>query len=217
MSINYYHQVCGTSTTTSRLARGGCGTLTMAGHWAGHNWLSKVDQDTCTTPLVQREWKILRELQATGLVPVVSSVSPHINGGAMHIQCIDNAASLVDYVQAYLDGLIPIEVLRDILTLVVTAVTTFHSLGWVHNDLHDGNIVVGHGQHTWEVYIIDVAMATRAEGDVPEALAEAFSIANLASEDWYFLKWSIMAEAEECEDKERERELQRLVDELIPE
>ena len=135
----------------------------------------------------------------------------------MHIQCIDNAASLVDYTQAYLSGLIPIEVLQDILTLVVTAVTTFHSLGWVHNDLHDGNIVVGHGQHTWEIFIIDVAMATRAEEEVPPALAEAFSIPNLIDEDWYFLKWSIMAEAEECEVKEREQWLQILVDELIPE
>lgn len=217
MTINYYNTVCGTATTTSRLSRGGCGTLEVAGHWAGHNWLSKVDQSHCATPLVQREWDILTELQGTGLVPVVSSVSPHLNGGAMHIQCIDNAASLVDYTQAYLSGLIPIEVLQDILTLVVTAVTTFHSLGWVHNDLHDGNIVVGHGQHTWEIFIIDVAMATRAEEEVPPALAEAFSIPNLIDEDWYFLKWSIMAEAEECEVKEREQWLQILVDELIPE
>jgi len=189
----------------------------MAGHWAGYNWISKVDQSGCAMPLVQREWEILKELQNTGLVPVVSPVSPHINGSIMHIQCIDNAASLLDYTQAYLNGLIPIGVLRDILTLVVTAVTTFHSLGWVHNDLHNGNIVVGHNQYTWEVYIIDVAMATRAEEEVPEALAEAFSIPHLPSEDWYFLKWSIMAEAEEYEDADKGRELQDLVDELIPE
>ena len=218
-SSYYYNLVAGLATVPSRAKRGMCGILTLEGNWDGHNWLSKRDQEGAPVdpkgrPLIYREWQFLCKLQGTGLVPVVDTESSPLDNGMFYIECINNAATVGDYVSAYLDGLIPIEVVKDILTLTQKSVEEFHSLGFIHNDLHGNNVVVGHDRQGWRVYIIDVALST-FDGHMPQWLDDTFSLCNLAEEDFVYLSEDLSALGEGCSDPTRVDELNLLLSRLF--
>jgi serine/threonine protein kinase len=216
---NHYNIVAAAATITSRLSRGQAGALKVEGTWDGHNWLSKIDLPGTVTdpkgrPLVYREWTILRALQGTGLVPTVDESVDPSEEGYMFISCVNNAATIGDYTQAYLNGIIPIEVLRELLELTSNLVEEFHSMGWCHNDLHSNNIVIGHSRHSWEVYIIDVAVATR-NNRVPTWLEREFIIEDEPEADIARLTGDISAIAEGCPDPVRVEELNHLLSKLF--
>ena len=215
----YYNLVAGLDTITERLSRGQCGALSLEGTWDGHTWLSKRDlpgspTDSKGRPMVYREWQVLCQLQDTGLVPVVDMEIDPQDEEYLLISCIDNAASIGDYCSAYLEGLIPLEVLKEILSLVADTVARFHDLAWCHNDLHANNIVIGHNRYTWEVYIIDLAVATH-DNRVPAWLSREFIIEDDADEDIARLTGDISALAGGCADPCRVEQLNLLLSRLF--
>lgn len=215
----YYSIVAGIETVPARLSRGQCGALSMAGTWDGHNWLAKRDLPGSPTdpkgrPMVYREWVNLCALQGTGLVPVVDEEMDPQDEDHLLIACVNNAATIGDYCSAYLKGLIPLEIIREILSLVADVVSKFHNLGWVHNDLHGNNVVIGHGRDDWEVYIIDLALATKNQS-IPSWLSRWFIISGYADEDINRLTGDLSALAEGCPDPTRVEELNLLLSRLF--
>ncbi|WOL31511.1 hypothetical protein [Microcoleus phage My-WqHQDG] len=215
----YYSIVAGKETVPARLSRGQCGALSLAGTWDGYNWLSKKDLPGSPTdpkgrPMVYREWQILCQLQDTGLVPVVDEDTSPEDEEYFLIACINNAATVGDYCSAYLEGLIPLEVIREILSLVSRVVSEFHSLGWCHNDMHSNNIVIGHSRNDWEAFIIDVAVATK-DNRVPGWLKREFIIADDPDEDIARLTGDMSALGEGCPDPTKVEQLNLLLGRLF--
>ena len=215
----YYNIVAGLVPVPTRAKRGMCGTLTLEGTWDGHNWLSKKDKPGMPTdpqgrPLVYREWQVLCALQDSGLVPVVDTSSSPEDEEVMFIACINNAATIGDYTSAYLEGLIPIEVLKDILSITAEVVEGFHSLGWAHGDLHANNVVIGHNREGWKAYIIDVATATK-DGKIPSWLAREFILSGEPEDDITRLCEDLSALGEGCSDPQRVEALNLLLGRLF--
>ncbi len=220
MAMNkYYSLIAGLDTVPARLSRGQCSALALEGSWDGHNWLSKRDLPGSPTdpkgrPMVYREWQILCQLQGTGLVPVVDEDTSPEDEEYFLIACINNAATVGDYCSAYLKGLIPLEVIKEVLSLVSRMVSEFHELGWCHNDMHANNIVIGHNRDSWEAYVIDVATATK-DNRVPSWLIREFIIADDPGEDIARLTGDLSALAEGCSDPTRVEELKLLLGRLF--
>lgn len=215
----YYSIVAGIETVPARLSRGQCGALSMAGTWDGHNWLAKRDLPGSPTdpkgrPMVYREWVNLCALQESGLVPVVDKEVDPQDEEYFLIGCINNAATIGDYCSAYLEGLIPLDVIREILSQVSRVVSEFHSLGWAHNDLHSNNVVIGRSRNSWEAYVIDLAVATK-DNRVPSWLSREFIITDDPDEDITRLTGDLSALAEGCSDPVRVEELNLLLSRLF--
>jgi hypothetical protein len=216
---SYYSTVASLATVGSRLSRGQCGALSLEGAWDGYNWLSKRDlpgspTDNKGRPMVYREWINLCQLQGTGIVPVVDEEVDPQDEEYMFIACIDNAATIGDYCSAYLEGLIPVGVLKEILTLVSETVSKFHDLGWCHNDLHANNVVIGHNRNDWEAYVIDLAVATK-DNRVPTWLTREFIISDDSEEDIARLTGDLSALGEGCADPSRVEQLNLLLSRLF--
>lgn len=216
---NYYGIVAGLAPIPARLARGQCGSLSLEGTWDGHNWLSKRDVSGSPTdpqgrPMVYREWINLCKLQESGLVPTVDEEVNPAHEENLLIACINNAATVGDYCSAYLEGLIPLEVLKEILGIVSTVISEFHSLGWCHNDLHGNNVVIGHNRDSWEAYVIDLATAT-LDNHVPAWLSREFVISDDPNEDIARLTNDLSALGEGCPNPIRVEELNLLLSRLF--
>lgn len=215
----YYNLVAGLETIPARLSRGQCGALCLEGTWDGHNWLSKKDLPGSPTdpkgrPMVYREWLNLCELQGTGLVPMVDEETDPQDDYHLLIACINNAATIGDYCSAYLNGLIPLDVLTEILSLVSDVVSKFHEEGWCHNDLHGNNVVVGHNRDGWEAYVIDLALATK-DNRVPSWLTREFVISDDPDADIERLTGDLSALGEGCPDPMRVEQLNLLLSRLF--
>ena len=218
-SSYYYNLVAGLATTVSRAQRGACGSLTLEGNWGGFNWLAKRDRpgmpcDYLGRPMVYWEWEVLCNLQGLGIVPTVDTETSPLEGGALYIECINNAASLGDYINAYLEGLLPFEVIKEILLLAKESIDKFHSCGYCHNDLHSNNLVVGHDRKGWRVYVIDVALATY-RGEVPDWLDSNFCISDDPSQDIGYLIEDIEYLCEGCPDPSKVEELTLFVNRVF--
>ena len=191
----YYNMVAGLATVNSRTERGACGSLTLEGNWDGFNWLSKQDKkgmpvDYMGRPMIYWEWQVLCSLQGLGIVPTVDTETSPLEYGKFYIECVNNAATLGDYISAYLEGILPFEIIKEILLISKETIDKFHGCDYVHNDLHCNNLVVGYGRTGWKVYLIDVALATY-QGEVPDWMDTNFSIKNCADEDLYYLSEDI--------------------------
>lgn len=115
--------------------------------------------------LLEREYAVLCALQDTGLVPGQVSFS----NGVLSMEYI-HAASL-DYYQRCMEvGVLDYIQYTSILDAVGTAVKAFHAAGWVHNDLHPGNILITLEGGEWRAILIDVAFSTSATHSFPKEL-----------------------------------------------
>ena len=79
-----------------------------------------------------------------------------------------HAASLDYYHRCMEAGLLDYIQYTSILDAVGAAVKAFHSAGWVHNDLHPGNILITLDGGEWRAVLIDVAFSTSATHAFPE-------------------------------------------------
>jgi hypothetical protein len=218
-SSYYYNMVAGLATVVARTTRGACGNLILAGNWNGYNWFEKGDKpgmpcDFMGRPMVYWEWKVLCNLQGLGIVPTVDTETSPLEGGVFYIECINNAATLGDYVVAYLDGLLPFEMIKEILLLAKEVVDKFHACGYCHNDLHSNNLVVGHDRKGWRVYVIDVALAT-LNGRIPDWLDSNFCISDDPEQDILYLIEDIGYLCEGCPDPSKVEELTLFVNRVF--
>lgn len=113
--------------------------------------------------LLKREYAVLSALQGTGLVPGQVSFS----NGVLSMEYI-HAASLDYYHRSMEAGLLDYTQYTCILDAVGTAVKAFHSAGWVHNDLHPGNILITLKEGEWHAVLIDVAFSTSVDYAFPQ-------------------------------------------------
>ena len=115
--------------------------------------------------LLEREYAVLSALQGTGLVPGQVSFSD----GVLSMEYI-HAASLDYYHRSMEAGIVDYIQYTCILDAVATAVKAFHSAGWVHNDLHPGNILITLKEGEWHAILIDVAFSTSEGYAFPQKL-----------------------------------------------
>lgn len=120
---------------------------------------------------------------------------------------IDNGATLRDYFAAFLDGLMPLELLVDLAKATSDILCEFWEAGYTHRDLHSRNIVVGLNSlgTDWQPYLIDFSTTTHEE-QLEEycqiyglILAEMHDQAN----DWNFLSedlWGLVEGIEPPDD-----------------
>lgn len=113
--------------------------------------------------LLEREYAVLCALQGTGLVPGQVSFSD----GVLSMEYI-HAASLDYYHRCMEADLLDYIQYTSILDAVGAAVKAFHSAGWVHNDLHPGNILITLEGGEWRAVLIDVAFSTSVTHAFPE-------------------------------------------------
>jgi len=137
---------------TKPLRGGAFGTLSLE-----EGWVKKEDKPSDKPSTLRREWEVMCLLQGTGLVP---EVDKHF-GGTYFCQRYVPSNTLNDLVREYLRGYLPAASMKQILNAVKSTLEEFYSAGWIHNDLHSGNILLSlAGRGEWRCYIIDVAFAT---------------------------------------------------------
>lgn len=68
--------------------------------------------------------------------------------------------TLEQVIDEYLVGNVSDLVIIDILSQVTLTLKGFYSAGWIHNDLHGGNLLVSTTGNSYKIHIIDVAFST---------------------------------------------------------
>lgn len=111
--------------------------------------------------LVPREFRIMLELIDTGLVPEVDEDSG-VTGwpASFTMRKINNGASLGEYLECFLEGLVPFSIMEGILAATAAKINTLHEKGYLHGDLHDRNVVVEmDGDGDFQPFLIDFGLA----------------------------------------------------------
>lgn len=150
-----------------RFRDGNNGDLTL--HQPG--WIHK--QDKVGVAFCAHEFRSLQKLQDSGLVPIVDEeegILGYPDGFLM--EQIGEGATLQEYAEAVILGQVDPKSLVDLFEKVGKLVNQFWAMGWIHNDLHLRNIVIGWPEETWQPYIID--LATSYHQDFEAEFAERF-------------------------------------------
>jgi len=169
--IEAYNLVATSEALSSRLDRGQNATIELWGEEYGKKWLLKTTRPGENPELIKNEIEVIRELQDTGVVPELHEDYLDDSWGEAEsyaMLMINNAASLGDYAEAAVAGIIPMNVLGDILKVAAASLEEFHQSGYIHNDLHANNLVITlapKGQ--WKVYVIDFGWSYK-EGELPD-------------------------------------------------
>lgn len=79
------------------------------------------------------------------------------NPKAIIIKKINNGATLVDYIQGFLEGIVPLYDLQELFKSINARINHFWRLGFIHGDLTPRNICIGinFGGTEWNPYLID--------------------------------------------------------------
>ena len=173
--LDTYCRVAESETLSQRLTRGNNADFRRYGQDAnGATWLLKTDKPG--REMVAWEFDRLVELAPKGLVPPVAEdrgVFGYPEG--FLIRCVDNGATLEDYVAGYAAAQVSQELLEQLFAAVGDLLHKFwYDLEWVHGDLHLKNIVVGVdlGGTEWHPCIID--LATSYSPDTRQKFAEQY-------------------------------------------
>jgi tRNA A-37 threonylcarbamoyl transferase component Bud32 len=116
---------------------------------------------------------------------------------------IDNGATLRDYFAAFLDGLMPLELLVDLAKATSDILCEFWEAGYTHRDLHSRNIVVGLNSlgTGWQPYLIDFSTTTHGSQLEEYCYAYGLILAEMHDQanDWNFLSEDLWAMVEGIE------------------
>lgn len=182
--INVYNIVAEREVFASRAARGNKGTLKMT----GENWIIKTDK--AGENGVAWEYQVYDHMHQWGLAGVLAPECALEEGVWGHpssfiIEKINNGATLRDYIEAYLDGLIPCEPLVALMEATSQLLSDFWGNGYTHRDLHPRNIVIGLNRKgdAWRPYIIDFSSSTHESQLEEFCYEEALIIEEMATQE----------------------------------
>ncbi len=160
-----YNLVCGLEPVRTRLDRGSQSTLTLL----GDGWLLKEDAPGAP-PQVEWEWRVYALLQDLGLDYLAPEAD--LSGPELVLRLVNAAASLEDYAVAFCTKGYPTALWVDICTKVGRVISKFHRAGFVHGDLHCGNVLISlerRGQ--FRAYLVDFGLTQHPElGEYPHRL-----------------------------------------------
>ncbi len=79
------------------------------------------------------------------------------NPKSIIIKKINNGATLVEYIQGFLEGIVPLYDLQELFKSINARINHFWQLGFIHGDLTPRNICIGinFGGTEWNPYLID--------------------------------------------------------------
>lgn len=196
-----YNKVSYLNTFQSRAAEGNRGNLSEA----GDGWLLKSDK--MGEDGVSWEYQVYAHIQAQGLdVAPECAVEEGVFGypSTILIRKVNNGATLRDYIEAYLDGIIAKEPLLQLSLATSELLRDFWEAGYTHRDLHARNIVVGLNRlgKGWRPYLIDFSSSTHESQEEEFAYKEATIRAEMSSQadDWETLQEEILILARNPED-----------------
>jgi serine/threonine protein kinase len=142
--------VC-SSDLNSRLNAGHNGIL----HLSDTGWLAKTDRPG-SLPLVEHEYRIYELLEAEGLT---GDIVPHCRfeegWEPLIISRINDCASFGEYFEQILLGNMTESLWLNLCTEIGATIRRFHDAGFIHNDLHGGNIVLELREGMWKPFLID--------------------------------------------------------------
>lgn len=151
------------------LVRGFCNQLKYIGEDNGVSYVEKTTKGNANFYALINEWQMLELLQESGITPrlhpdwVGTAPTPAEGkniAASIRMELIGSGLSLSDYTRAYLDGLIPLGILAQVLAATRTAVDTLYNLSVKHNDLHCNNILISlSSDDQWVATIIDLEFA----------------------------------------------------------
>jgi hypothetical protein len=144
--------------------------------WDDTGWIVKEDAPG-VPPQVEwetRVYSLLLELGADDLAP---EFDEDASDGCLVIKLINAAASLEDYAALFATRAdLPIALWHELMGAVGRTVARFHSFGFVHGDLHPGNVVVGLQGARFRPYLIDFGLTQHEElGEYPHPLTQELS------------------------------------------
>ena len=213
MMMNNYHSVVSNNLTLSaRLEQGTNSDLWVKVDSKGRPWLCKAEKEG-KEAFLHIEWLNLCRLQDTGLVPAVGRKVDPNKYGFLSILCVESAVPVSEYVSAFLDGLIPFEVVEAVLSEVSRVVSEFHSLGWIHNDLHPNNVLIDYCDG-WKAYIIDLSWATKG-GVIPRDL-KRLNLRQSAAQEMDILGYSLKMSKRKEYSEVLDAQLGALINTLFP-
>ena len=180
-----YNLVSYKDTFATRAARGQMGDLSEA----GDGWLQKSDK--VGEQGVAWEYQVYAKLADDGLdLAPECSLNDGVFGhpDSILIRKVNNGATLRDYIEAYLEGVIPSAPLLQLAEATSELLHNFWEAGYTHRDLHPRNIVVGLNKlgAGWRPYIIDFSSSTHESQEEEFAYKETRIRAEMSTQaqDW---------------------------------
>ena len=158
------------ATLESRLERGNNANILLKGEdEKGIKYVEKLTQKGVSFQLLENELEIFQFLYEEGAqVPILHEDTLSGDSEGIVMQLINNAATLGDYAEGYVEGIVPIEVLKEIMEASLEAIDFMHKLKVIHNDLHANNIVISLVNGSWKAYIIDFGWSYFWQDGIPD-------------------------------------------------
>ena len=159
-----------------RLDRGANGSLSLYGEDSqGVKYLLKETRVGENPKLLENELKVYRHLVEEGAqVPILHEDYQDDSYGRpsdIAMQLINNAATLGDYAEGYVEGKVPLATFKELIQTSKEAIESMHKVGIIHNDLHANNIVLSLVNNQWKAYIIDFGWSYFQTKGVPKWMA----------------------------------------------
>lgn len=158
--LKIYNEISYLEKFADRASRGSMGEILET----GEGWLLKTDKSGIEG--CRMEHYIYEHMQSQGhqFAPECALEMSEITTypGTIVIKKINNGATLRDYIEAYLNGLIPAKVTKALMESTGKLLKDFWEKGYTHRDLHPRNIVVGLNKKgdQWKPYLIDFSTTT---------------------------------------------------------
>lgn len=146
-----YDTVVRSSNLDARLNAGHNGMLEMV----ETGWLAKYDRPG-SPPFVEHEYEVYKILEMEGLTgDIVPKCRLEEGWEPLIISRINDCASFGEYFEQILVGNMTEPLWLDMCAEVGSAIRAFHDAGFIHSDLHGGNIVLEVHGDKWKAYLID--------------------------------------------------------------
>jgi RIO-like serine/threonine protein kinase len=157
-------------TLENRLKRGNNAGFLLGGeNKQGIKFIEKLSLNGINPQLLENELEMFILLYEEGAqVPMLHNDSLTGNSEGIKMQLINNAASLGDYAEGYVQGIVPIEVFEQIIEASLEAIDSMHKVGVIHNDLHANNVVISLVDDEWTAYVIDFGWSYIWEDGIPD-------------------------------------------------
>lgn len=155
-----------------RLDRGANGSLSLYGEDSkGVKYLLKETRPGENPKLLENELVIYRHLMEVGAqVPILHEDYLDDSYGRpsdISMQLINNAATLGDYAEGYVEGKVPLEAFKEMIKVSKKAIESMHEAGVIHNDLHANNVVLSLVNNQWKAYVIDFGWSYYVHKGIP--------------------------------------------------
>jgi tRNA A-37 threonylcarbamoyl transferase component Bud32 len=139
-------------------------------------WLQKADK-VGLLPQIEHEFQIYQQLDAVGLMGTITPVCDLDFGiyeypAAIYLSLIGQGASLWEYALAHLSGEMSTADWQSLCRATGEKISKFHAGGFVHIDLHAGNIVIELEENEWQPFLIDFGLSTCETIEYPFLVVE---------------------------------------------